>query len=167
MRFKIDWASLIVRRKFTVFALFYFVFEGNFPSTSPQGAYIWRGDLMEGFLRYRVGGLYLEGLIHGVAYFRNFSVYNYNSSFICIVVDPPILNIITYILHTIFHTCPVVLTVVTGRIWITIRPSSKDNRELKQPRRRRWQKPHFKKSAFPLFQTSSLLFCFVKFIKCS
>ena len=30
MRFKIDWASLIVRSKFTIFALFYFVFEGNF-----------------------------------------------------------------------------------------------------------------------------------------
>ena len=38
LRFKIDWASLIVGRKFTVFALFYFVFEGNFPSTSPLGA---------------------------------------------------------------------------------------------------------------------------------
>ena len=37
MRFKIDWASLIVGIKFTVFALFYFVFEGNFPSTSPGG----------------------------------------------------------------------------------------------------------------------------------
>ena len=37
LRFKIDWASLIVGSKFTVFALFYFVFEGNFPSTSPQG----------------------------------------------------------------------------------------------------------------------------------
>ena len=37
LRFKIDWASLIVGRKFTVFALFYFVFEGNFPSTSPWG----------------------------------------------------------------------------------------------------------------------------------
>ena len=62
--FKIDWASLIVGSKFTVFALFYFVFEGNFPSTSPRGlifggtiiylgffalpdwgAYIWRGLL--------------------------------------------------------------------------------------------------------------------------
>ena len=43
MRFKIDWASLIVGSKFTVFALFYFVFEGSFPSTNPQG------------------GLYLEG----------------------------------------------------------------------------------------------------------
>ena len=40
LRFKIDWASLIVGSKFTVLALFYFVFEGNFPSTSPQGAYI-------------------------------------------------------------------------------------------------------------------------------
>ena len=61
MRFKIDWASLIVESKFTVFALFYFVFEGNFPSTSPQRAYIWRGDLMVGFLRYRCGGLIFGG----------------------------------------------------------------------------------------------------------
>ena len=30
LRFKIDWASLIVGRKFTIFALFYYVFEGNF-----------------------------------------------------------------------------------------------------------------------------------------
>ena len=43
MRFKIDWASLIVGSKFTVFALFYFLFEGNFPSTSLRGAYIWTG----------------------------------------------------------------------------------------------------------------------------
>ena len=38
--FKINKASLIVGRKFIVFALFYFVFEGNFPSTCPRGAYI-------------------------------------------------------------------------------------------------------------------------------
>ena len=76
MRFKLDWASLVVGSKFTVFALFYFVFEGNFPSTSPWGAYIWRGDLTEGFLHYQFGGLILilEGLIHGGAYFRNFLV---------------------------------------------------------------------------------------------
>ena len=61
MRFKIDWASLIVGSKFTVFALFYFVFEGNFPSTSPRRAYIWRGDLTEGFLRYRFGRFILGG----------------------------------------------------------------------------------------------------------
>ena len=40
LRFKLDWASLIAGSKFTVFALFYFVFEGNFPSTSSRGAYI-------------------------------------------------------------------------------------------------------------------------------
>ena len=40
LRFKIDWASLIVGSKFTVFALFYFVFDGNFPSTSPRGIYL-------------------------------------------------------------------------------------------------------------------------------
>ena len=61
MHFKIDWANFIVGSKFTVFALFYFVFEGNFPSTSPRGAYIWRGDLTEGFLRYRFGGLIFGG----------------------------------------------------------------------------------------------------------
>ena len=58
---KIDWASLIVGRKFAFFALFYFVFEGNFPSTSPRGAYIWRGDLMARFLRHRIGGLIFGG----------------------------------------------------------------------------------------------------------
>ena len=67
MRFKIDWASLIVGSKFTVFSLFYFVFEGNFPSTSSPGAYIYRGDLTEGVLRYRFGGgLYLERRIFGI-----------------------------------------------------------------------------------------------------
>ena len=37
LRFKIDRASLIVGSKFTVFALFYVVFEGSFPGTSPGG----------------------------------------------------------------------------------------------------------------------------------
>ena len=75
MRFKIDRASLIVGSKFTVFALFYVVFEGNFPSTSPWWAYIWRGDLTEGFFCVtHLGGLFLEGLIHEGAYFRNFTV---------------------------------------------------------------------------------------------
>ena len=74
LRFKINWACLIVGSKFTVFALFSFVFEGNSPSTSPRGAYVWRGDLTEAFLHYRFGDLYLEGLIHGGAYFRSFTV---------------------------------------------------------------------------------------------
>ena len=40
LRFKIDWASLIVGRKFTVFAFLYFVIEGNFLVQAPGGAYI-------------------------------------------------------------------------------------------------------------------------------
>ena len=61
MHFKINWARVIVGSAVKVFALFYFVFESNFPSTSPRGAYIWRDDLMEGFLCYRFGGLIFGG----------------------------------------------------------------------------------------------------------
>ena len=69
MRLKIDWASLIVGRKFTVFALFYLranskykppgglyleeLFNGGFFTLPVWGAYIWRG-------------LYMEGLIFGI-----------------------------------------------------------------------------------------------------
>ena len=51
------------------------VFEGNFPSSSPRGAYIWRGDLTGFFYVTGLGGggLYLEGLIHGGDYFQNFT----------------------------------------------------------------------------------------------
>ena len=48
LRFKIYWASLIVGSKLTVYASFYFVFEGNFPNTSPRG------------------GLYLEGRFNAI-----------------------------------------------------------------------------------------------------
>ena len=51
--------------KFTVFALPYFVFESNFPSTSPRGAYIWRGDLTEGFSFFFWGGG--EGIFRGAS----------------------------------------------------------------------------------------------------
>ena len=77
MRFKIDWASLIVGMKFTIFPLLYFVFEGNFQVQARRGgggAYIWRGDLTEGFLRFEFGGLYMEGLIFGILmYFTQFN----------------------------------------------------------------------------------------------
>ena len=43
------------------FALFYFVFEGKFQVQAPQGAYIRRGDLTEGFLCYDFGGLIFGG----------------------------------------------------------------------------------------------------------
>ena len=68
LRFKIDWASLIIGMKFTVFTLFYFLIEGNFQVLAPGGlifggaielrvfyvpslgAYIWRGLYMEGLI---------------------------------------------------------------------------------------------------------------------
>ena len=58
MRFKIDWAGVIVRSKFTVFALY---LRAIFQVQAPGRAYIWRGDLMEGFLCYRFGGLIFGG----------------------------------------------------------------------------------------------------------
>ena len=57
--FKIGLASLIVGSKFTVFALFYFVFEGKVQSL--LGAYSRRGDLTKGLLRYEFGGLIFGG----------------------------------------------------------------------------------------------------------
>ena len=39
----------------------------------PRGAYIWRRDLTRVFCVTSLGGLYLLGLIHGGAYFRNFA----------------------------------------------------------------------------------------------
>ena len=66
LRFKIDWANLIVGRKFTVFALYCLYLRaiskyklqeglvfGGFFALRVWGAYIWRG-------------LYMEGLIFGI-----------------------------------------------------------------------------------------------------
>ena len=63
MSFQIDWASLVVGSKFTLLALFYFVFEGNFPSTESLGGLLFNGRFNGGFfLRYRFGGLIFEGV---------------------------------------------------------------------------------------------------------
>ena len=59
MPFKIDWASLIVGSRFTVFALLITLY------------------LRAIFQVQAHGGLYLERLIHGGAYFRNFTVFGY------------------------------------------------------------------------------------------
>ena len=59
MRLKISWASLRVGSKFTVFALFYIItlyLRAIFPLQAPR-AYIWRGDLTEGFCTLPVWGL--------------------------------------------------------------------------------------------------------------
>ena len=76
LRFKIDWASLIVGSKFTIFALFYFVFEGSFSKYRPPGGLYLEGRFDRGFFCVTgLGGLYLEELKHGGAYFWNFTVY--------------------------------------------------------------------------------------------
>ena len=81
MRLKIDWASLIVGSKSTVFALFFFVFEGNFPSTSPGGGGLYlEGRFNGGFLTlpdwgaYIWRGLYMEGLIFGILRYLRYKV---------------------------------------------------------------------------------------------
>ena len=51
-------------RKFTIFALFYFEFEGKFQVQAPRGAYIGRGNLTEVFCVTILGSSYLEGPIH-------------------------------------------------------------------------------------------------------
>ena len=48
-------------RKFTIFALFYSVFEGKFQVQASRGAYIRRSDLTEGFSHYCFGGLIIGG----------------------------------------------------------------------------------------------------------
>ena len=60
----IDWASLIAGRKFTVFALFCFVFEDNFQVQAPGGLYL-EGRSNGGFFALRARVLYLKGLILG------------------------------------------------------------------------------------------------------
>ena len=57
---EIDWPSLIVGRKFTVFALFYFVFEGNFKVQAPQGGELYlEGQFNRVFFALRVWWAYI------------------------------------------------------------------------------------------------------------
>ena len=83
--FKINWGNLIVGRIFTVFALFYLVFEGNFQVQAPWGLYMERrfngrffalqvwGPIFEG--AYTRRGLFLEfyGILHEPIYLSIYS----------------------------------------------------------------------------------------------
>ena len=75
--FKIDWASLIVGRKSTVFALCYFVFEGNFQVQAPGGLIFGGKGQRSRFFALRVqgtyiwSGLYMERLIFGILRYSN------------------------------------------------------------------------------------------------
>ena len=74
MRFKIDWANVIVGRKFSVFALFCLYLRAISKYKFPEGLYS-EGRFNGGFFCVTsLGGLYLEGLIDGQAYFWNFTV---------------------------------------------------------------------------------------------
>ena len=57
MGLKIDWASLIVGSKFTIFSLFYFAFDDNFQVQDPRDLYL-EGRFNEGFFVLRVWGAY-------------------------------------------------------------------------------------------------------------
>ena len=58
LRFKIDWASLIVEGKLTVFA--FTLYLTAISKYKPTGvAFIWRGDLTEGFFALRVWGAHI------------------------------------------------------------------------------------------------------------
>ena len=60
LRFKINWASLTVATKLTVFALFYFVLEGNFRVQAPGGGGVYLdGRFNGGFFALRVWGAYI------------------------------------------------------------------------------------------------------------
>ena len=62
LRFKIDLASLIVGRKFTDFALFYFIFEANFQVQAPTGGGLYlEGRFNGGFFALQIWGLILGG----------------------------------------------------------------------------------------------------------
>ena len=68
---RLSW--LVVGRKFTIFALFCFVFEGKFQVQAPWRVHIQRGDLTGGFFGLRFWGAYilqiLEGLIFGILWY--------------------------------------------------------------------------------------------------
>ena len=70
--FQIRLGQLVVGRKFTIFALFYFVFEGKFQVQAPPGGLYSEGRLNGGFFGLRFWGadiwrgLYMEGLIFGI-----------------------------------------------------------------------------------------------------
>ena len=56
---RLDW--LVVGRKFTIFALIYFVFEGKFQVQAPRGGLYLEGRFNGGFFAVRFWGLIFGG----------------------------------------------------------------------------------------------------------
>ena len=74
LRLRIDWAVAYSWKKIYLFCFFYFVFEGNFQVQASAKAIKRRV-----FCGTGLGGFYVEGLTHGVAYFQNFTVSHWTS----------------------------------------------------------------------------------------
>ena len=74
MRFKTDWASLIVEVILPFLLSFTLYLGAIFQVQAPGGLIFGRGYNGGFFCVTGLGGLYLEGLTHGGAYFRNFTV---------------------------------------------------------------------------------------------
>ena len=72
LAFRNGLGSRTIGSKFTVFALFYFLVEGNFASTSPRGL-IFGGAMV--FCVSGLGGLYLGGAYTWTGLFSEFYVY--------------------------------------------------------------------------------------------
>ena len=97
--FRIDWASLIINLLFLLCLTLYL--RAIFQIQAPGGAYIWRGDLRKGFLRYRFGGLIFGGAYIWRGLFSEF----YN---ICLyVVTESSLSTLSGIVHTAKRPCHV------------------------------------------------------------
>ena len=98
LRFKIDLASLIVGRKFTDFALFYFVFEANFQVQAPRGGgllYL-EGPFNGGFFALQIWGLIFGGAYTRRGLFSEFYGIALNYQKICILsetLEEPNLNV--------------------------------------------------------------------------
>ena len=74
MRFKIHWASLHLEGNLRFLLCFTLYLRAISKYKPPQGAYIRKGSVTEGFLHYE-----FVGLIQGGAYFWNFTVPFYSS----------------------------------------------------------------------------------------
>ena len=71
MRFKPIGLTLLLEVNLLFLLFFTLYLRAIFQVQSP-GAYIWRGDLTEGFLRYRFGGLIFGGAYIGRGLFSEF-----------------------------------------------------------------------------------------------
>ena len=83
--------------------MLYFIFEGNFPRGAGGRAYIWKGDLTEGFLRYRFAGLLFGGAYTWRGIFSEFygmhsrkkgektinmKAHTIRAEFVCLLIEP-------------------------------------------------------------------------------